>query len=118
MVVTIAGSVWANEAFGQIPLAAIHGTVCDPLGAVIGDATLTIRDKEIGAQRTVKTQRDGLYHVEISGINTSDFTLTGGVTRFQIENLPLNGRNFLELARLEPGVSVTSIANPGAFGNK
>ena len=117
VVVTIAGSVWANEAFGQIPLAAIHGTVCDPSGAVIGDATLTIRDKEIGAQRTVKTQRDGLYHVEISGINTSDFTLTGGVTRFQIENLPLNGRNFLELARLEPGVSVTSIANPGAFGN-
>jgi hypothetical protein len=54
---------------------------------------------------------------EISGINTSDFTLEGHVARFQIENLPLNGRNFLELARLEPGVSAVSVANPGGLGN-
>ncbi|HTG74973.1 MAG TPA: carboxypeptidase regulatory-like domain-containing protein, partial [Terriglobia bacterium] len=54
---------------------------------------------------------------EVSGINTSDFALTGNVSRTQLENLPLNGRNVLELARLEPGVSVVSVANPGAFGN-
>ena len=36
---------------------------------------------------------------EISGINTSDFDVNGSVVRSQIEALPLNGRNFLELAR-------------------
>jgi hypothetical protein len=34
----------------------------------------------------------------------------GGVSRFQIENLPLNGREFLQLAVMEPGVA----AAPGA----
>ena len=74
---------------------------------------LTVKVKlEVGPLQSSATVTD-----QISGVNTSDFPLSGGVSRFQIESLPLNGRNFLELARLEPGVGVTSVANPGAFGN-
>src|ERR1700747_1386582 len=54
---------------------------------------------------------------ETSAINTSEFAVNGSVSQVQIQNLPLNGRNFLELARLEPGVSVVSVTNPGAFAN-
>lgn len=45
-------------------------------------------------------------------LNTSDYKVDGVITRERIESLPLNGRNFLELAQLEPGVSVTTVSNP------
>jgi hypothetical protein len=54
---------------------------------------------------------------EISGVNRTDYKVDGSVNRLQIENLPLNGRSFLELAQLEPGVNVESVINPGAYGN-
>ena len=51
---------------------------------------------------------------EAAQLNTSEYKIDGVVTRERIEALPLNGRNFLELAQLEPGVTVTTVANPGA----
>src|SRR5436190_5854462 len=36
-------------------------------------------------------------------IDRSDYTVSGVVGTVQINNLPLNGRNFLDLARLQPG---------------
>src|SRR6266542_2350789 len=48
--------------------------------------------------------------IEVSGaaniVNTSDSALGGIVHHESIENLPLNGRSFLSIAMLEPGVSV------------
>src|SRR5262245_54198329 len=52
-----------------------------------------------------------------SGLNTSDFKIAGVVDRRQIESLPLNGRNFLQLAMLEPGVNVEATAAPGTSAN-
>jgi len=39
-------------------------------------------------------------------VNTEQATVQGVVTTQQIENLPINGRNFLDLAQLEPGVQI------------
>src|SRR5215510_207261 len=50
-------------------------------------------------------------------INTTDFKISGVVNRKQIESLPLNGRNFLQLAMLEPGVNVEATAAPGTSPN-
>ena len=39
-------------------------------------------------------------------VNTEQVTVQGVLTSAQIENLPVNGRNFLDLAQLEPGVQI------------
>lgn len=48
--------------------------------------------------------------VEVQGsdveVNTEQATVQGVLTAQQIENLPINGRNFLDLAQLEPGVQI------------
>lgn len=47
-------------------------------------------------------------------LNRDSNTVEGVVNRQQIDDLPLNGRSFLNLAQLEPGVFVTP-ANPAQF---
>jgi len=156
-----------RAAFGQIPSAALNGTVSDPAGAVLPRARITLRDRETGATRSTLTGARGQYRlsglvpgsyealveaagfsprreeptlrvgddptidfqlsarfatdIEVqghaSGLNTADFKVDGTVSREQIQGLPLNGRSFLELARLEPGVQFDSVVNAGAFGN-
>ena len=50
-------------------------------------------------------------------IDKLNYKIDGVVGRKQIENLPLNGRNFLQLALLEPGVAVEAVDNPGTSPN-
>jgi hypothetical protein len=50
-------------------------------------------------------------------IDKLNYKIDGVVNRVQVDNLPLNGRNFLQLALLEPGVGVTSVDNPGSSPN-
>src|SRR3984885_9823115 len=44
-------------------------------------------------------------------VNTEQATVQGVLTSSQIENLPVNGRNFLDLAQLEPGVQIQDGSN-------
>ena len=46
-----------------------------------------------------------------AGVNTEQTSVQGVLTASQIENLPVNGRNFLDLAQLEPGVQIQDGTN-------
>lgn len=144
-------------AVGQVPTGTISGTVADASGAVVPNATISIRNKATGIERKITTGDDGIFSasalqagdyevtaqvtgfrtlirevnvttgsvvkvdmvlevgqtteiVTVEGttgqINYESHTIDGVITRQKIQELPLNGRSFLQLAFLEPGVTV------------
>ena len=83
-----------------------------PLSLSIGESLNTEIGLEIGgASDTVNISADTAVT-----LNTSDFKVDGVINRQKIDSLPLNGRNFLQLAQLEPGVKV-STGTPGQYNN-
>ena len=63
-----------------------------------GDVRLTVGE----VTQTVSVTADAI------GVNTAQSTVSGVLTASQIDSLPINGRNFLDLAQLEPGVQLQS----------
>ena len=72
----------------------------------VGQITTANAKLEVGSSSTI---------VEVTGtavsVNTEQSQLSGNLTSAQIENLPINGRNFLDLAQLEPGVQIQDGGN-------
>lgn len=68
---------------------------------LVGNTATTNVILQIGQENNV---------VEVQGsemrVNTAQPTVQGVLSAEQIENLPVNGRNFLDLAQLEPGVQI------------
>ncbi|HEV2417456.1 MAG TPA: TonB-dependent receptor [Terriglobia bacterium] len=153
----------------QLATATINGTVTDPSGAVVPQATVMLQNVATGVKqsRTTNSVGDyvitgilpGSYTIEVSktGFKTTqqkEFTLYvnqtatfnitlpvgqttqtvsvqaagihleastaelgTAITTTQVNNLPLNGRNFTELLELTPGVSrATSGQSAGGGG--
>ena len=66
---------------------------------------------QIGSAKELMEVQDSAARV-----NTEQPTVQGVLNEQQIENLPVNGRNFLDLAQLEPGVQIQDAANFGFAG--
>lgn len=72
-----------------------------------GATTTVDMHLEVGQAKDVVTVQAATSQIEYER-----HTIDGVVTTSQVNNLPLNGRNFLQLAELQPGVTVT----PSALG--
>ena len=81
---------------------AAESTVSDLVG---NTATLNI-SLQIGAGNEVVTVQGISLQV-----NTQQPAVQGVLSEQQIANLPVNGRNFLDLGQLEPGVQIQDAAN-------
>src|SRR6267142_1940802 len=81
-------------------------TVEKTVGVAVSIITTANVTLELGSETTVITVESSAISV-----NTEQATVQGVLTAQQIENLPVNGRNFLDLAQLEPGVQIQDGAN-------
>ncbi|MBL8240499.1 MAG: TonB-dependent receptor [Bryobacterales bacterium] len=152
-----------GSVFAQAPTANVTGTVSDPSGAVIADASINLTNAATGFNRTLTTNAEGVYafnavpigvytltieakgfpkqireglELQVGQTARIDATLQvgnvaesirveGGAPLLQtetteigtvIENkriveLPLNGRNYLQLASLIPGATTNGPAS-------
>src|SRR6476469_4839459 len=77
--------------------------------------TVPVQVGNIAAGSAKMTLGQSTEVIEVTGsavaINTEQATVQGVLSTQQIENLPINGRNFLDLAQLEPGVQIQDGGN-------
>ena len=152
-------ALFTSAAFAQLTTADILGTVTDPTGAVVPNATVTLTNTGTNQTRTTQSNGSGDYsfnllsvgtytveakargfqaakttlaveagdrarndvHLQTGSENTvvevssttpllqaDNATVSSTVTAQAVQDLPLNGRNFVQLVALTPG------ANEGA----
>src|ERR1700686_2617731 len=73
---------------------------------LVGNTSTANVTLQIGQQNQIMEVQGSAVRV-----NTEQATVQGVLNADQIDNLPVNGRNFLDLAQLEPGVQIQDGAN-------
>ena len=95
----------------QISQASLKGTVQDASGAAVVGATVTLKDKGTGSQRT--TTSDGSGEYTIPNLTPADYSLTVSMNGFRtvvVESLPLHtGEQSTYDAKLEVGAATQEI---------
>jgi len=125
----------ANVAAGQITSVTTNSSGSFNSGALVpGDYKTRVSAKGFATAEVSRTvlvgntatanvnlqigQETQVIEVQESGVrvNTEQPTVQGVLDEEQIKNLPVNGRNFLDLAQLEPGVQIQDGADLGKDG--
>jgi carboxypeptidase family protein len=93
----------AGEYKLSVGLAGFANFLVDRVVVAVGQtANVEVRLKIAGASETI--QVSGAEAA--AAVDLQEASVSGVVNTRQIEQLPLNGRNYLELARLQPGVEI------------
>ncbi|WP_260705920.1 TonB-dependent receptor [Edaphobacter flagellatus] len=102
---------------------------------VAGDYVVTVSASGFGSVRTKVTMLVGqtpdiqtvlplastndtvVVRADDVAVDTTSSTVAGNITPDDVKDMPINGRNYMELAQLVPGVRVNAITNDTPLGN-
>ena len=110
--ITLAATAW-----GQTASTSLSGTVADPRGAVIANATVTLANPETGFSRDVKTNAQGVY--QFLQVPPASYSLTIAVSGFATKkqtnvelmvNTPATLDVAMQLASMQTILEVVSTA--------
>ncbi len=103
--------VFSATAFAQSDNGSINGSVRDPSGAVVGSATVTVKNQATGAERTTDANNDGLYSVTNIPPGTYEVTVSAkGFKKFEATNNKLDPSSTLEVnATLQIGQNTETV---------
>ncbi len=114
--VFICGSI-----FGQSSSATLQGTILDPAGAAVPNATVVIRNVDTKAQRSTASGADGTFILNGVEAATYDLTITAkqGFKAYSEQNLAITpnerrdlGKIILEIGTVTERVTVNAAATP------
>jgi Carboxypeptidase regulatory-like domain len=134
LIVAFLTVIGATALWGQAVNGTISGTVTDPSGAAIAGATVEVRNTATQVVRTVTTNAQNSVQTNVpvvvggervvdmtmkigqaqaARVNTSSSAVSSLVETKQVEDLPLNGRNYTHFVELAPGVQPMKPTAPG-----
>jgi hypothetical protein len=98
----------------RVKVAGFQPVVLKGIKLTIGqDAVLDVKLEITGGVESINVSAD-----EAPPIDLASAALSGTVSRSQMNDLPLNGRSFQELALLQPGVNAAVAAGSDAVGGR
>src|SRR5215467_7112123 len=77
-----------------------------PVTVLVGNTASANLKLQVGSEKEVVDVQDSA-----SRVNAEQPTVQGVLNEHQVENLPVNGRNFQDLAQLEPGIQIQDAGN-------
>jgi len=95
-------------AWGQETTASITGTVSDPSGGAVANATVTAKDVDRGTTFTAKTNASGLY--SIPRIPVGNYTLKVEAAGFQTSEFPVFTLVLNQVARVDATLKVGTVS--------
>ena len=116
MALLLATCLMAPTAFGQSLVSGdLVGTVTDPSGAVVSNATVTLKSNATGETRTTTTSSNGLYRFSLLSPGSYTVSVTAQGFSNDVKRVQVNvGQSTVANVKIAVGASTQTVEVTGA----